>query len=61
MKDLHKLSTEELQAILLTSDGKGKGVKEEALDRLISEARQDSYSEGRADGYNDGYEACREG
>lgn len=35
MNDLNKLTNEELRTILLTCDGRGKEVKQEALDILI--------------------------
>jgi hypothetical protein len=38
---LEKLSKEELRNILLTCDGKGKAIKDEALDELLQRARDD--------------------
>lgn len=36
--ELNKLSNDDLKAILFTLDGRGKAVKEEALDILIDRA-----------------------
>jgi hypothetical protein len=35
-KRIYELSDKELRALLLTCDGQGKSVKEEALDELIN-------------------------
>ena len=44
---MNELSTEQLERILITSDGKGQLVKREALDELLARVEQDAYEKGK--------------